>query len=336
MSALPLLLFLFPLLQDPPAPPAIGGAHCDGQLLASDGEPVAPGRLPADTGEAARRLWAKVLGATHADALPAIHSFELAFDVRSLRPGASNRFDAGIAYLETDHPRSPFLRLYLQRKDLVSIHGPDGSWLIDGDTIQPLAGRDYAEDLRQLREYRSLAQNLLGLVQPSRLRVVSLRALAVTETPPGAAGASKRIDFADAGPCNLPTEELAQVARHYEWLELRSPDLRVYRDEGDARAGVYRGRMGIEPGSGEVRILILHAERDGVILPTRAILVEIKTYAELAGGYRLPRHFLVKEIDPTTRPLTFHRRDATEFGLIVGHSAVNPRSLTLEAFQPPH
>lgn len=335
MNALLLPLLLAAAQQDPrpPTPPELPGeeAGLEEPLLASDGRPVEPGRLPEDTPPLARRRWEKLLGATLADALPSIRSFELVFDVRSRREGAFNELDVGITYLESEHPRAPFLRLFLQREDLVSIHGPDGQWLVDGDTAQRMTGRDYREDRRQLEEYRTLAGNLLALVQPGRVRLVSLRPLEVASSEQGT-----RVPFVGAEPLDLPTPRLAEHARRLEWIELRSPDLRVHEAGGAVtRDAVYRGRLGIEPGSGQVRLAVLAAESSaGRPLARTALLVQVHTYAELEGGYRLPRHLEVKEIDPRSSPLSFAKREGAELMLLPSRSAVNPGGLSTTAFRP--
>ncbi len=327
-----------PPQSSPPGPPSVSAETPADEpaLLAEDGQPVEPGRIPEGTSAAAKMRWEKVMGGTLADALPPIHSFDLRFNVQSRRPGAINDLDVGIAYLEEEHPRAPFLRLFLQREDLVSIHGPDGAWLMDGDEVQRMSGRQYAEDLRQLREYRTLAGNLLALIQPDRVRLVSLRALEVTSTPDEGPWSKKRVSFEGADPLDLPDAETAKEARQYEWVELVSPDLRVHRsDEHTPENTVYRGRLAIEPGSGQVRLVVLHAlSPSGRPVPHSALLVDVKQYTELIGGYRLPRDMVVKEIDSTTSPLTFARRDGTSLWLMTDSSSVNPPALTVASFRP--
>jgi len=337
MSLLSAVLLISALPQDTPQPPVGPPPPAqDEPLLASDGEPVAPGRVPADTTPAARARWETMVGATYASALPAIRSFDLQFQVNYRREGGLNKVDVGVAYLEADHPRAPFVSLFLERQDLVSMHGPEGTWLQDGETFMPMTGREYKEDLAQLREYRTLAGNLLGLVQPNRLRLVSLRALEVTSPPEEGAGAARRVSFeSGADPVDLPDAKLARTARRYEWLELRSPDLRVHHGEGSTRSTVYRARLALEPGSGEVRLAVLHAERaGGDVDPMQALLVEVLRYAELPSGHRVPAHLEVKEIDPASAPTTFHARHGAELGLVVRDSSVNPPSLTARDFGP--
>lgn len=340
LSAAVLLLAALPQdapTQDlPPLPVGPPRPVEDEPLRASDGEPVAPGRVPSDTTPEARARWELMVDATYASALPAIRSFDLQFQVNYRREGGLNKVDVGVAYLEADHPRSPFVSLFLERQDLVSMYGPEGTWLLDGETFTPMTGREYKEDLAQLREYRTLAGNLLGLVQPNRLRLVSLCALEVVESPDEGPWSARRVPFAgDVDPVDLPTKRLASAARGYRWLELRSPDLRVHHGEGSQRDTVYRARLALEPGSGEVRLAVLHAElEDGTVEPMQALLVEVLRYAELPSGHRVPAHLHVREVDPESLPITFHARHGAELGLVVRGSRVNPPGLRAEHFGP--
>lgn len=343
-----LLLAALAAPQDPPTPPQLPGEVVDEPtpLFAVDGLPVAPGRVPEGTDEQARVLWSTMVGATHASAQAPIRSFTLNFDVASHRADATNQFKAGISYLEDDHPRSPFVRMHLERRDLVSMYGPTGSFLVDGEEVQRLTGRQAKNDLDQLNEYRNLAQNLIALTDPQRLRVVEMRALEVIPTTDDGPWAERRISFKGAVPLDLPdrkksvrpdrqTEaQYADVLRAYAWIEVRSPDLRVHQAAGvQAKDAVYRAKFATE--DGQVRLVVLMAETpDGVPLPHSAVLIEVQSYVAV-GKHRLPRRFTITEIDPDTTPLTFHKGEQSKLALLVEESAVNDPALAAADFEPP-
>lgn len=332
--------------EGPGPPPSLGGSAPTEQepLLAEDGKPAEAGRIPEGTSPEAIATWDKLVTATRADLAP-IHSFDLRFEVITKAEGSTNRLPVGITYLENDHARSPFIRLFLKRPDLLSIHGPTGNWMMDGDTIQAMSGREFKDDLQNLAEYRTLSRNLLGLIQPGRLRIVSARRLTAHAEPDtqvhperclvfdGAAPADTGNDRGSAArPVRLPTAKMAAAAKQLEWIELRSPDLRVHHSGPMNEGEVYRARLGLDPASGEVKLALLHAEtaRGGVDI-ARSLLVEVSSYREISG-YRLPKVFTVKEPDRNSMYMEFPDREGTMLGLLK-ESSVNLK-LTEAHFTP--
>ena len=331
LSAL-LLALTLPAEQDPPTPPVPPSKTVQKTVLtASDGKPVAPGRIPEDADEEARRRWER-FAAINAGR-PAMTAFDLSFEVDVRGEGDLKQFDSAFTYLEWDHPRAPFLTARMAREDLVSIHGPDGTWLVDAGKVERMRGRDYQEDLRQIGEWRSIAGNLLSLAQPTRVRLVKLVARDVVQPSADSALPRTQVSFATGDPLVLPTAKLADLARTLTWIEALSPDLRVLeRGRGAAKVPVYRALLGLDPKTGRVRMATMNEDRDGTIVLKTAILVLVPEYLELEGGWILPRDVEVRGVDDSRSPWTFDRRDGTRLWLLPA-AKINP-PLTPEDFTP--
>lgn len=314
--------------QDPPDLPDLPGEAAPPPLLAADGEPVAPGRVPGGTAPEALRRWERMLATLAAagdGARPSITDFDLAVDVVHRREGGSNESEAGFRYLEDR--RGPFLRVYLERKDLVVLRGPSGDWLLDGDEVKDLRGRDGKDDRRLLDEYTSLCRNFLSLTRPDQIRLVRLEARDVAVEP--APERSPTLTFRDAaGELRFPDERIAEEARGLEWLYVESPDFRLV----EARAtGVPRALLGLERKSGEVRLAVL-ANAAGPLIAPDSVLVLLGPYRDLEGGWRVPRSLKVKPVDGTLRPPAFAHLEETEIWL-KNASRLNT-GLTPKAFLP--
>ena len=91
-------------------------------------------------------------------------------------------------------------------------------WLLDGDELVELVGREYEEDRRQIQEMHAVARNFVALSDPGRLRITRLETLA--DPPP------------DVAPRLEPKE------RKLEWLRVASPDFALLRRDAAAPGDV--------------------------------------------------------------------------------------------------
>jgi hypothetical protein len=258
----------------PPAPPiTVSDQEGKHSPLASDGEPITAGRIPADSSEAARGLWEKFLAAQSGSAGPSepIRSFRLGFDLRVREPGSSNDVRTTFAYLADPG----WLRFQLEESGRESLHGPAGDYLIDKYGVQEMRGRDFEKDRNQLREFVTVARNFVALTRPDGIRLVAV----ANYDGPGAP---------------LPTADLEALAAGLRWLEARSPDLRLVAGDESGRRNspetVYRARLGLDPQSGRVTLAVLSEESS---TPTSAaLLVHVRSWLEL-GEYRVPSELVM-------------------------------------------
>ena len=160
MFALPLLLSLL-LLQEPSNAPAV---------------PSADAAVAADSD--ANAAW-KALAEATLDEKP-ITAFDLVFHLR-VRPDdiQTNDLAARYRFLSPD-----FVRATLE-SGREHLRGPAGDYLIDGDEVLKLVGREAAEDKKQIDEAVGVAKNFLALSDPARLKPRAVQnALAPTHLLP--------------------------------------------------------------------------------------------------------------------------------------------------------
>ena len=230
------------------------------------------GSIPPDTSPEARALWQKFLAAqrTRATASEAIRSFQLGFDLRVREPGSSKDVRASFDYLV----EGGWLRFRMDSSRRESLHGPKGDWLIDQYGTQRMRGKDFKRDLRQLREFGTIARNFVSLTRPEGIRLVSL----ATYEGPGRA---------------LPAP-LDALATELLWLEARSPDLRLVSVGEDAKPlpanTIFRARLGLDAESGRIRLAIL--SEDTASGAADSLLVHVRAWAEL-DSYRVPSELLL-------------------------------------------
>ena len=318
--------------QDPPPAPPILPAE-EPALRASDGQPAAPGRVPADTAPEALARWQRALaaiGAGPAGERPPIAGFDLELDVTHRREGGSNKTLAGFRYLED--PRGPFLRAFLERRNLAVLRGPAGDFLVDGEEVQSLAGREAAQDRRQLEEYLSICRNFLSLTRPDQVRLVRLEARELAPPGEGDAGADVRFTGDPELVVRLARAEDARLARTLEWLYVESPDFRLAQSSARAGTEVPRALLGLERASGQVRLAFLAEGGSGPLVAPRSLCVEVRSYRELEGGWRVPQWLLVRPVDLQSALPRFARLEDTELWL-KQESVINP-PLTPRDFLP--
>jgi len=317
--------------QDPPRPPAVPPA--EPALVASDGLLASPGRVPEDATPEALARWGRALaaiGAGQAGERPPIRAFELELDVIHRRSGGSNQTQAGFRYLEDS--RGPYLRAFLERRNLALLRGPAGDFLVDGDDVQPLAGREAEQDRRALEDYLGICRNFLALTRPDQLRLVRLEARAIAPAGDPDAEAEVRFEEDGARPVRLARAEDARLARTLEWLYVESPDFRLAAGSGRAPREVARALLGLDPASGEVRLALLAEGGAGPLVGARSLCVEVRSYRELEGAWHVPRSLLVRPVDPSAAPPGFAGPESTELWL-KRESVINP-PLTPRDFLP--
>ena len=325
---LPALLAAASARQDPPQPPALPGESAPPAMIASDGEPAAPGRVPDGTSDEALGRWRRVLEAVGGGSLagrPRVGSFDLALDVTHYHPSGSNDTQAGIRYLET--AGGPYLRSFLERRDLVLLRGPSGDFLIDGEEPTALVGRDFAEDLRQLDEYTAICRNFLSLTRPDQVRLVRLEALGATAR----AGRQIVLEGERKSLLQLPDEQATEEALALEWLLVESPDFRLVA--GEDAGGAHRAVLGLDPGTGEVRFALLAEPGSGPLVDRTSLLVSVHPYRDIDGGWRVPRALEVRQVPADVLRPAFPARERLELWL-KRESRLNPE-LTLRDFLPP-
>lgn len=280
-------------------------------LLASDGEPVIPGRIPSDTPEAARALWERVLAWTRTDEAAApVRSFDLGFDVVFRADDRHNQFPARYAFV--DEPG--WLRCDVERSKRVQVRGPKGDWLIEKGQATRLVGRENAQSRREMDQWVAISRNFISLTDPDKVRLVRL---ALGQAPPAHV---------------LPSRDIP-VAPGLQWLEVESPDFRLYESaETGVADPVYRARLGVEPATGSVRLALLEERGVPGGLSSAALLVAIEGWRTVADR-RLPENLVVHALDPERVPSGFEERPSVDLWLLREEPRINPE-LPASYFEP--
>jgi hypothetical protein len=269
-----------------------------------------PGELPAGATAEARAAWETVgkasLG-TAGDRAP-VDRFELALDVR-YRGGSrgTNDLQAEYRFLAPGYVR---VRTVESRK--IVGRGPEGDWLYDeprDERVRIGAGREYAEDRRQLEEWAGIARNFIALTDPRSLRIAGLEIL-------------------PRAPAVLP-EALAKRGSELAWLAVRSPDFRlVGAPPGTAQ---FRASLGYDRRSGAVELALVEEDvRDPRLLPD-AKLVQLGD-PRPAGGVLVPYRILVYSIEEGRAPAAFTAVPGMD--LVVKSANLRP-AFGPEAFRSP-
>jgi len=292
------LLLLAALVQDPapveapPAPPA-SAASAGAQRAA-----LVPGALPANCDPAAAAAWQALCAAVGATAdHPRVRAFELEFEGRARREGASNDFDIeSFQYLEPG-----WVRMTL-KSGRVRLRGPAGDYLLDTKrkTTVPLRGKDLANDIRELDDTVRIARSFVALTDPANVR---LAALAGGMPPP-----------------SLP-EKFRERGAALAWLDLTSPDFHARAPGIDgAPEPLYRVRIGCDPATHVPALAVIHEAVEGRMRLETAMLFEFSGYAVL-DGYQVPWKVRTFAPDPERSPWVFEERPSLELWLLSGSLA---------------
>jgi len=326
MLLAPLLLAV---LQDPPArpvPPKLAGdvAQPAAPLLASDGQPLAPGRIPTDTAPEARAAWEQVLKATigpHAARAP-ITAFDLTIDARVSTPEGGTNQVAGRYKFQV-----PGSVLCTIERNKTLLRGPEGDFLIAEDLPRGFErlerSRENEQDLKLLDDLLTISRNFIALSDPRQIRLASLKRAA----RPAIVPTGRKLDFeARAG----------QLA----WLEVQSPDFRL--TSGSA-AQLYRIELGYDAQSFLPQLVLIHETPSG--LGPKSVFIELKTWTA-RGAFQVPGSVRLFELDPPSAPaagevapgatppaprLRFRSEAASD--IFISDALINP-PFTDQAFRP--
>ena len=245
-------------------------------LLGPDGEPVLPGQLPKGASKAARARWQALLDGVLAR--KPIESFNLYFYLRQRNPDP-RRPEVHDTDLAFSFLAPGYLRAELET-GLMHLRGPDGDFLITKEEVVPIvAGREGIEDRKQLDEMAAIARNFIGLTDPRTLRLVSLELL---EQPPR----------------ELPRDLSAEGAK-LDWLAVKSPDFYLYRtpDADTSKSPpIYLARLGIDSKSGEVRVALIHLDRDDTNTVDTVRMVHLSKYTR-RDGFLVPHQIHIHGAD---------------------------------------
>lgn len=252
-------------------------------ILASDGEEIAPGRVPADTSEAARALWRRAESAMRAAdvAPPQLSSFDLTFDVDARHESGKNDFTVNVRFLE-EHG---YLRSQMAESRRIQLRGPDGDWLVDKDELIDLTtGRQNREDRQQMDQWITIARNFTNLASPSALRIVALRE--------------------SQAPAGLP-DEVKGLVPGLVWLEVESPDFNLYPLEAGKPIPVMRARLGLDASKDELALCLLEDRN-----PRMARHAQLIRYLDWqpVDGYSLPTQMLIYMVKSTGSQRMFFAR----------------------------
>lgn len=331
MRVLCALLLLCPsaLSQDNPpvSVPNIGPAP----LMASDGKQAAPGRIPDGTSEEARKRWQKLVQGSNVAGVQTtpIRSFSMGFDLRLRTIGVQNspskEVRATFDYLDE---KSGYVRGTYHDSGRSMLRGPKGDWSLDNKTgAVKLDGREDQVSRDELDRLLAISRNFVSLARPEGVRLVELR-----ELDPRPIDASLRtpldrrtLEFGDGRFLRLPQNSMVQSALSLTWIEVASPDFRLYVPAGQLGAGgsepVYRALLGLAS-DGHVQFAQFTRDDAGPALAT-ALFVHIKQLAEV-GGYRFPRVIEVHSVLRERMPWQFEEKPSFELWGLKSHTWLNP------------
>lgn len=293
---------------DDPVPPKFGGQPpiekpiTETPFTASDGKPVAPGRIPEDTTPSARDRWNKILAGTRIPGVQAapIQGFDMSFEIATEGNefAAHYKFKAKEKYLSFFLPRSSTKRVMLR--------GPKGDFLIEEGVAEKLGGRGNTVGPKQLDDWTAIARNFIALSDPKAIRIVSLKTLPAMTLP-------------------LPTESsirnLPKLAKQLSWLEMRSPDFQLYNVDGPGkRTGIFRALLGVNQETGAVELAILSEDHKELGLHFSTMLVDISRRNKI-DGYIVPGRMQIWKVEyHRGQPTGFGKWEAVDLSLLEGGS----------------
>lgn len=277
--------------QTPPAPPASNGEQAPAPAAEIPPAAPRPGEIPPSASARAKDLWAKLLAAASppVSATPGsptarapVTAFDLTFDGRA-RPesGQSNDFNRA---------RYRFLGPGFVRTSLPSgaerMRGPEGDWLVDvskGDRVQ-LAGREYAQDRRELSESLNIAKSFVALTDPAQLRIAKLEDLA-------------------APPATVPPS-LAAVAPKLDWIAIESPDFHLVSASSRREAQSFRCQLGLDRATHLPELATIWEDEHGAMVHETALFVRMTKYVDL-DQFHVPSQIDVYPADLDVSPFRF-------------------------------
>lgn len=359
--------------QEPPLPPGVNPGERGGQRgewLASDGEPAAAGRIPNGTSDAARARYGKLAG--RLTAKDEVRSFSLRFDLEARTDSGAPQEARRTEFRYLDEGPGWVYGAFLnpdgsvkqcQMRGPRDENGARGYWQVlkDGTEVDLRGGDDFSESRAELDGWAALCHDLLLLQQPTRLRLVRLEAR--TARLAGDKGIEARaLVFGEGDVVVLPdtdvtptgrTQKLAERAVTLEWLEVVTPDIRLWRDGAGVEAQ-RRVLLGIDPSTGVPEFAVLTQRVEGRIVDADATLLHLADWRPLDsgkkggranadgadGGSWLPhstRMFEVREAEGPERelaPVVFKNGARLDLFLMAGGSIGGPPPKA-STFRPP-
>ena len=289
--------------QEPPPtlPPALDRAGATTELpLASDGQPAAPGRIPDDTEQGARALWAMLAGSLSVDdgtpAASAPRAFELEFDVRSRQASGTQNFSARFHYLDEGPGLVRGVVLDEQRAERsTQMRGVDARgrlqyWFrkVQGegqtDGWQSLRGPDFREDRAQIDSWAAISFDIARLTRPSSFRILSMRERTVAASEEGVSPLVLRFEDDPRGVVLPDTDiegvregrkqKVHELCAGLRWLEVRTPDFRDFREFGGGGDPSFRLVFGMDPATGRPQVVLVAPGAEGPLQVPGAALVQ--------------------------------------------------------------
>jgi len=292
MYALTLLLSLL-LPQEPSDAPA---APAESATIATNSD--------------AQAAWEALAKAT-LDEKP-ITAFDLAFHLR-VRPDDIQTNDLAARYRFL----SPgFVRATLE-SGREHLRGPAGDYLIDGEEVLKLVGREAAEDKKQIDEAVGVAKNFLALSDPARLKPREVQ----NALPP----------------MHLLPIDLQERAGALRWISINTNGFHLLTSSAKLPEGarrVQRALLGLNAKDPvlELAVIIedtLDAKGNPTIKPSR-VLLDLRRSAAL-DGFQVPRHLRVHGLELTPNAPRFRAKPSYELWLRGG--TLRPKFLA-DSFRP--
>lgn len=296
-----------------------------------------PGIVPPSASDEARALWTRLLQATRPlDGTPAVEAgvraFDVRFDVLQRQASADDRSPGSVdgktrvKWLEGDETHADYVELTIEEGDLKQTgYGPAGYYIAAKEGVIDIGrSRDYKTDRELVQRTVSLARNLAGLADFSRLTLYELFPL--EDPPPGA----------------LPKGELQARPKKLDWLLLVTPDFRLSEELAGGRASsgldvkdLYFVSVGLDRESSEPRLIHVRKKpRPDRSTPPEQ-LVELRVPQRIDGWW-LPKHLYLWERQPLARDpklQQFVDGRADREAHVLSGSRVNP-GITATDFEP--
>ncbi len=293
MFFLPIFLLF---LQDPAAAPK------------AKAEPSVSAEPAADPG--AKAAWEALAKATFAE--EPVTAFDLAFHLR-VRPDdiQTNDLAARYRFLSPGYVRAT---LESGREHL---RGPAGDYLIDGEEVLKLVGREATEDKKQLDEAVGVAKNFLALTDLARLK------------PQEVSGA--------LAPMHLLPEELKERASTLRWISIRTDGFHLLSSSAKLPEGarrVQRAVLGLHTKDPVLELAVIIEDTlgaDGLPLSKPSqVLLDLRQSAAL-DEFQVPRHLRVHGLELVNNVPRFRAKPSYELWLRGG--TLRPKFVA-DAFKP--
>lgn len=301
-------------------------ALAESQWTDANGDPIKPGVIPAGTSEAAAEAWRKIAAATGFQG--EVQSFDLHFNLILRQEELDNQMSARLRFLR---PGYIFAELGSGRSHL---RGPEGDFLIDGKEVIHLVGREGAEDKKQIDRTAALARNFVGLVDPTKLRILQLVEL---DAPP----ADLPADIESRDYWGHAESNVAELGAGLKWISLRSPDFELESASDSSRSAVRSCLIGYAPDTMDVELAVIQTDRDGTPRrlvdrndPGTLVVVLGRHERRAVDKVRVPRWIGIFDVvEPETG--TFRKRPGSELVLDSRRPGSFRAELRPDDFLPP-